>query len=186
MNVYSVALFLHIVGVLGMFVSLSLEWTGLWQIRSAANSELVRVWMRLAKSARSLGVASMLTILISGFYMMVTAWGATAWIAMSLGVIILGVVLTVALTGPRMAAIGRALATERGPVSHTLHNLANHPLLWVSIQTRIALALGIVLLKVVRPDLGGSLLVMGVAIVLGLGSALRMPRREQVQQGLAN
>ena len=179
---YSVALFFHIVGVLGLFVALGLEWTGLWQMRSATTPEPVRAWMRIVKSTRMLGMASMLAILISGFYMMVTVWGGVPWIAMSLGAIVLAVILTLALTGPRMAAIGRALISEHGPVSYALHNLLNHPLLWVSIQTRIAVALGIVLLKVVKPHLGGSLLVMGVVIVLGLVSALPMLRRERVQE----
>ena len=39
MNDYSIALFLHIVGALGFFVALGLEWTGLRQIRSAMTLE---------------------------------------------------------------------------------------------------------------------------------------------------
>ncbi len=186
MSAYSVALFLHIVGVLGLFVALGLEWTGLWQIRDAATPEAVRAWMRVAKSTRQLGMESMLTILIPGLYMMVTAWGVTAWIVLSLGAIALAMILTLALTGPRMAAIGKALAMGRGQLPGNLHTLANHPLLWVSIQTRVAVALGIVLLKVVKPDLGGSLLAMGVVIVFGLVSALPIPRRERAQAGLAD
>ena len=41
MNDYSIALFLHIVGALGFFVALGLEWTGLGQIRSAMTLERV-------------------------------------------------------------------------------------------------------------------------------------------------
>ncbi len=150
MNYYSIALFLHVVGALGFFVALGLEWTGLWQIRRATTSEQIRAWMRISKSARSLGIASMLAILISGFYMMATAWGGVAWIIVALGALVLAVVLTMALTGPRMAAIGLALTREKGPVSHTHQNLANHPLLWISIQTRVAIALGIVFLMTVK------------------------------------
>jgi hypothetical protein len=186
MNDYSIALFFHIVGALGFFVALGLEWTGLWQIGSATTSELVRAWMRISKSARRLGIASMLMILVSGSYMMATVWGGVAWIFVSLGALVLGVVLTLALTGPRMAAMGRALATEKGSVSKTFHNLANHPLLWISIQTRAAIALGIVFLKTAKPDVGGSLLTLGIAIVLGLASALPVPRRERAHEGLAD
>ena len=186
MNVYSIALFLHVVGTLGFFVALGLEWTGLWQIGSATTSELVRAWMRISKSVRRLGIASMLMTLVSGFYMMATVWGGVGWIIVTLGALILGVVLMLALTGPRMAAIGRALTTERGPVSHTFQNLANNPILWISIQTRVAIALGIVFLKTAKPDLGGSLLIIGVAIVLGLASALPVPRRERAQEGSAD
>lgn len=45
-----------------------------------------------------------------------------------------------------------------------------------------AMALGIVFLMTVKPDLGASLLTIGVAIVLGLASALPIPGRERVQE----
>ena len=186
MNDYSITLFLHIVGALGFFVALGLEWTGLSQIRSAMTLEQVRGWMVILKSVRKVGFVSMLTTVISGFYMMAAVWGGVAWIYMSLGALVLVIVLSVTLTGPRMAAIGQALATEKGAVSQTFHSAANHPLLWISIQTRVAIALGIVFLKTAKPDLGGSLLTIGVAIVLGLASALPMPRRERAQEGSAD
>jgi len=77
MNNYSIALFLHIVGALGFFVALGLEWTGLGQIRSAMTLEQVRAWMSTLKSVRKVGFASMLTTVISGFYMM--ARSGVAW-----------------------------------------------------------------------------------------------------------
>ena len=186
MNDYSIALFLHIVGALGFFVALGLEWTGLLQIRSAILPEQVHAWMGTLKSVRRVGFASMLTTVVSGFYMMATVWGGVAWVIVSLGALALVIVLSVALTGPRMAAIGQALATEKGAVSRTFHSLANHPLLWISIQTRVAIALGIIFLKIAKPDWGGSLITIGVAIVLGVASALTMPRRERAQEGSAN
>jgi uncharacterized membrane protein len=186
MNDYSIALFLHIVGALGFFVALGLEWTGLWQIRSAIHPEQFRAWMGILKSATKVGFASMLAIVISGFSMMATAWGNVAWITVALGALILVIVLSLVFTRPRMAAIGRALASEKGLSSQTIHSLANHSLLWISIQTRVAIALGIVLLKTVKPDLGGSLLIIGVAIVFGLASALPMRRRVLAQGRSAN
>ena len=186
MNAYSIALFLHIVGAVGFFVALGLEWTGLWQIRSATTPQQVGGWMRILKGVRKFGFASMLTTVITGIYMMLTVWGSMAWVIVSLGALVLVIVLSVALTGPRMAVIGQALAMEKVLLSQTFHSLANHPLLWISIQTRVAVALGIVFLKTAKPDLGGSLLTIGVAIILGLASALPMPRRERAQEGSAD
>lgn len=186
MNDYAIALFFHIVGALGLFAALGLEWTGLWQIRSAIHPEQLRAWMSMLKIATKVGFASMLAILISGFYMMATAWGAVAWITVTLGALVLVIVLSLVLTRPRMAAIGHALASQKGQSSQFIHNLANHSLLWISIQTRVAIALGIVLLKTVKPDVGGSLLIIGVAIVLGLASALPMRRRVLVHGEPAN
>lgn len=181
MNIYSIALFLHIVGALGFFISLGLEWTGLRHIGSARTPELVGQWMPIFKSTRRLGIVSMLAILVTGLYMTLRFWGGAGWIIVTLGALVLGVVLTLALTGPRMAAVGRALSKEHGPVSQTFQALTNHPILWISIQTRVAIALGIVLLKIIKPDLGGSLVTIAIAIVLGLVSALPMPRRQQAQ-----
>jgi hypothetical protein len=186
MNIYSIALFLHIVGTLGFFVALGLEWTGLSHLRSAMTLEQVRAGMGILKNVRKVGFVSMLTTVITGFYMMLTVWGSVAWITVTLVSLVLVIALAQVLTAPRMAAIGQALAKEKGPLSKTFHSLANHPLLWISIQTRVAIALGIVFLKIAKPDLGGSLLTIGVAIVLGLTSTLLVLRGERAREGLAN
>jgi hypothetical protein len=186
MNAYSIALFLHIVGAVGFFVALGLEWTGLWQIRSATTPQQVRGWMMILKSVRKVGFVSMLTTVMTGIYLMATVWGGEAWIIVTVGSLVLVIALAQVVTAPRMAAIGRALATEKVPLSQTFYSLTNHPLLWISIQTRAAITLGIIFLKIVKPDLVGSLITIGVAIVLGLASALPMPRRERVQEGQAD
>ena len=98
----------------------------------------------------------------------------------------LAMVIARALTAPRMAIIGRALATEQGPVSQTFHNLVNDPMLWISIQTRLAIVLAIIFLKIATPDLGGSLLTIGVAIALGITSALPMLRLVRAHEESAN
>src|SRR5574341_2433418 len=113
MSNYSIVLFLHIVGALVFFVVLGLEWIGLSQIRSTIVPEEVRAIIGVVKSTNRLGFVSMLTTVITGIYMLLTVWGWVAWILVVLGSLILEIVLFVALTGPRMAAIGPALATEK-------------------------------------------------------------------------
>ena len=186
MNGYSIALFLHVVGALGFFVALGLEWTSLRHLRRATTAQQVREWMRVPSEMGRVGMISMLTLLAAGFYMMAIAWGGVAWIIVTLGVIVLMIILGMAITGRRMAAIGRMVNAERGPLSSDLQSLLYDPVLWISMQTRVAMALGIVFLMTVKPGLGGSLLTIGVAIVLGLASALPMPRRERTQEGSAD
>ena len=180
MNDYSITLFLHIAGVLGLAVALGLEWTGLRQIQRATLPDQVRSWMGILKSIRRVGFASMLTTVLTGIYMMLTVWGGVAWVIVSIGALVLVIALAQALTAPRMTAIGRAMMTAS--TSQTLHTWASHPILWVSLQTRIAITLGIVFLKTVKPDWGGSLVTIGVAILLGIASTLLASRREQVQK----
>ncbi len=186
MNVYSFVLFVHITGALGIFAALGLEWTGLRQLRSSTVPEQVRAWMGIFKNTRQVGFAAMLATVLTGVYLMLKAWGGAPWIIATIGALVLIIALSLALTGPRMVTIGRAMAAGTRPGSPAFHQLANHPLLYISIQTRVAIALGIVFLKIAQPDFVGSLLTIGAAIVLGLASALPVLRREQAQERLAN
>jgi hypothetical protein len=183
MNGYSITLFLHIVGALGFFVALGLEWISLRHIRGAVTAKEVGVWIGISNSALRLGIISMLTILASGIYMMATAWGGVGWIITALAALILVFLLSVGLTRPRMAALRRSLATAKGSLPPAFDTLANHPLLWISIQTRVSIALGIVFLMTLKPGLGGSLVAIGVAIALGFATALPVYRRERLREG---
>ena len=155
MNDYSLALFLHVVGALGFFVALGLEWTSLRHLRRAATVEQVREWMRVPAEMGRVGMIAMVMLLAAGFYMMVTVWGGVAWIMVTLGALVLAIPLGMVLTRRRMAAIGRTVSAETGPLSPTFHQLLHDPLLSISIQTRVAIAVGIVFLMTVKPDLIG-------------------------------
>jgi hypothetical protein len=175
----------HIVGALGLFFALGMEWTGLRQIRNAKGPESVRPWMGLLKSVTKFGFVSMLATVLTGIYMMIAWFGPLPWLVLTLASVVLAAVLAQGVTRPRMAAIGQALATEKAPLSQSFHGLTGDLLLWVSIQTRIALVLGIIFLKVVQPELSGSVLTIALAIVLGIASAPPAVRRAQPQQGPA-
>jgi hypothetical protein len=124
----------------------------------------------------------MLTLLVSGFAMMAIARSIGAWMIVAFWSLILLSILAVTLSFQRMRAIKRAMTTLAGVISPTLHQLLCHPLLWIAIQTRVAIALGIVFLMTIKPDLSGSLLSIGVATVLGLVSALPVLGRERAQE----
>lgn len=186
MDAYSIVLFVHIVGVLGLFVALGLEWTGLRQIRNATVPEQVRSWMGILKSTRGAGFASMLTTVITGIYMILADTGLVPWLYVSIAALVLVILLAVMLTGPRMAALVQAMAMGKVTLSGAFYRAANSSLLILSIQTRIAIALGIVFLKITKPGLIGSLLVMGIATVLGIATSLYLPKREQAHEGSAN
>lgn len=172
MNLYSIALFLHIMGALGLFLALGLEWMGLFGLRRAVSAEQVRSWLYVSRSVSRVGLPAMLEVIISGAYMMATAWGPVPWIIVSLGAIVLLMGSGMAILARRMAAIGQAAAQENGPLSLRLHQMLHSPFLWITIQTRVAVGLAIIYLMSVKPGLYGSLITLGVAIVLGLASVL--------------
>jgi hypothetical protein len=147
---YPLALFLHIVGALALFAMLALEWVGTYQLRRAASAEQAREWLKVFSWFRLYPVV-WATILLSGLYMTAVVWHWVPWIVVALGAIILLAVLGAALSGRRLAAIGPAIASQSGLLSPALRQQLRDPLLWISIQTRAAIGLGIVFLMTVKP-----------------------------------
>lgn len=98
------------------------------------------------------------------------------WLIVAFWALVLLSVLAVVLSGRQMTAIKRAATAEDGPVSSSLHQLLRHPLIGIAINTRVAIALGIVYLMTAKPPLYTALLIMGVAIAVGLASALPLLR----------
>ena len=185
MTNYSIALFLHIVGALGFFVALGLEWVSLRHLRRARTVEQVREWIRVPAEMGLVGMVAMVMLLAAGVYMMITVWGGKAWIIVSLGSLVPMSILGMVVSQRRMAAIERSVTMEHGTISPILHHMLHHPLLWISIQTRVAMGLGIVFLMTVKLGPIGSLLSIGVAIILGLASSLPTLSRERARQETA-
>lgn len=185
MEEHAIGLFIHIVGGIGMCVALGIEWVSLWQLRSAILPEQVRTSMVTIKSAFKVGFISMLMNVLVGLYMIWIEWGFVAWITISLVAFVLIIVLNVAVTRPRMAAIGHTLVAEKGALAKAYHSQANHPLLWISLQSRVAIVLGITFLMIAKPDLTISLLTLGISIAFGLASAFPFLRRVRAQEELA-
>lgn len=181
MTLYLIVLFLHIVGALGMFAAFALEVISLARLRRASTSERAREWLGVYSGVQRLGPASLVLVLLSGLYMVATSWGWVGWIiAALLGLVLIAVVGAI-LTGLRMAPIGRGVAAESGPLSPALLQRVGDPLLWTSVQIRMAIALGIVFLMTAKLDLTGSLVTLGIAVLVGLVSALPNWRRARTK-----
>lgn len=170
MSLYAITVFLHVVGALGLFAALGLEWASLHNLRRAATPEQAREWAKLLSSLRFLGGPAALTILVTGIYLSATRWGHQGWIGLSLVGLLLIAVLAVTLTGRRARSIARALASEGGSLSVALGARLRDPVLLVSAWLRTALALGVVFIMVTKPSGAGALTAMGVALVLGLAA----------------
>jgi hypothetical protein len=186
MNLYSIALFLHIVGALGFFVALGLETFNLQQLQRLTSVEQLRGWFAATRGWRGLAAVSMLVILAAGFYMAFAAWGGADWISIAFGAMIVQGIIAGILTAPRMRAIQKAISDQQGTIqqgaiSAEIDALRYHPLLWVSMMARVGIGLGIIFLMSVKPALMGSLIVMAVSIVVGLavGMMLMSARRNQ-------
>jgi hypothetical protein len=171
MTLYSIALFLHVVGALLLFVTLTVEGVALRQVRQAATAEAAAGAAAVLGLNRIVGPLSALGVLIPGLYMTATSWGWVAWIVVALASW-LAVAVLGAVNGIRIGALARSQALLTG---------IRNPTFLISWTTRVGIVLGVVFLMTVKPGTAGAVVAMVVAAAAGaaLGVALSRMRRPQ-------
>lgn len=170
MTLYPYILLLHIVGVIGLFVALSLELAVMSRLRAAKTTTQVYEWLALSRVIDLLLPVSAVFILISGLVLTFSAWGwGHAWIELSLGLLVLLGILGPVINGPRMKAIQvAAQAAPVGEIPPTLRMAISHPVLRVYLPIPGLVALGIVIMMVLKLDWLGSGLVIALVLIVGL------------------
>ncbi|HET8911607.1 MAG TPA: hypothetical protein VFN23_09110 [Ktedonobacteraceae bacterium] len=170
MTLYPFILLLHIVGVIGLFIALSLEFAVVSRVRAAKTTTQVHEWLTLSRVIDvGLPVAAGF-ILISGLVLTLTAWGwGHAWIELSLGLLVLLGILGPVINGPRMKAIRiAAQAAPVGEISPALREAISNPVLRAYMPIPVLAALGAVIMMVLKLDWLGSGLVIALVLIGGL------------------
>jgi hypothetical protein len=180
MTLYSIALFLHVAGALGVFAALALDWVGVANLRRARTAEQAREWAGLYRIIRVLGAASVVALLVFGLYMTAVTWGPTGWIVVGFFSLLFIAVLG-AVSGIRLGRILAMAVRGEGALTEDLCTALRAPLFVASVRTRSAVAFGVVFLMTVKPDAAGSLLVIAIAVVLGIASAIPLVRRRPLR-----
>ena len=177
MTLYSLVLFAHITSVLALFACLSLEALSLFRLRRASTLSDIQPWIESLPGLSGVALGSMLVILFSGIYMAIQLSGfGLAWIDVTMGALLLMAPLG-AVAGRRMRDIRRLSASNQKDQPKLL-DLLQHPFLKISLDIRIAVFLGIVLLMTAKPNLIESLSIIGVSVAVGLAAALFRPNRK--------
>jgi hypothetical protein len=166
---YQLALFLHIIGAFGLIAAITVEAIGLRGLRRAAHTDDALMWLGISRGlVMRMAPASLGLILVTGLYMVATAWGPRGWILVALGSLLLLGAIGAFGTGLRMARIGPGLGRAQGPLSHELRRTLRDPMLLISLRVRLAIVLGVALLMSLKPSALASLVVIVLAIALGL------------------
>lgn len=175
-SLYSISLFLHIVGALGIFASLAFEQAGLLNLRRASTKAHAQEWLSLLRASQRIQGPSALVLVVTGVYMMITSWRHEAWAGLGLVCLVLMAIIGFAINGRRMRGIGRALPAADGPLPATLRERLNDPALRMSASVRVALALGIVFNMSVKPAASGAVAALIIPAAL-VAAAAQMTRR---------
>jgi uncharacterized membrane protein len=170
MTLYPSILLLHIVGVIGLFVALSLELAVVSRLRAAKTTTQVHEWLALSRVIDLILPVSAVLILISGLVLTFSAWGwGHAWIELSLGLLVLLGILGPVINGPRMKAIH--VATQAAPIGEippALREVISNPVLRTYVPIPILAALGAVIMMVLKLDWLGSGMVIALVLMISL------------------
>jgi hypothetical protein len=173
MTLYSIALFLHVVGALLVFVTLTVEGIALRQLRRATTMEAAQAAAASLRLNRIVGPLSALGVLVPGLYMTATTWGWVAWIVVAL-VAYVAIAVLGAVNGIRIQALERSQALLAG---------IRNPIFLISWLTRVGIALGIVFLMTVKPAAATAVLAMLLTAAAGAG--LGVARRNEPEGQVA-
>jgi hypothetical protein len=168
-TVFSVVLFLHLLGAVSLFIAYGIEWTASSLFRNASSPEQVRSWLRVFKVSPPLSGSGLGVVLLSGGYLAsLSGTMKQGWIPATLIAIFIALVLGFALILPRMKRIRAALPSGNDPVSAQLRERLSDPVLLTAIRVRVMVVTGIVYLMAAKIPLVPSLVALSIAIVLGL------------------
>lgn len=170
MTLYAFALFVHIVGSLLLCTAFTAEGIGLFQLRRASDDTAVRQWEGVIGLGRIFGPASVVTILASGLYMMISSWGWIPWIAVGLFAWVLIAVLG-AVNGIRLSLTVRKITA--GALPRTVLQSRAFVISWL---TRLSIAVGVVFLMTNKPDLLAALVCVVVAAAIGVVAGVALTR----------
>lgn len=183
MSWYTVALFAHIVGVVTLFSAMALQWLITLRLRRAESIAQAREWSNLTKGLNRLAPVSGALILGAGVYMTILDWNMlTTWIDVSIAAMGVMMLFGMGIVGQRLKAIQRAVAQEPSDViPEALRARMDDPILWISMQIAVTVALSIVFVMTNKPGLTISIASLIVSVALGASIGMLTLRPQQVR-----
>jgi uncharacterized membrane protein len=165
-----IAVFLHLLGMVGLFVGYGFEWAASSLLRRSTTADQARGWLRIYRLSMPISGPALLLLLVSGGYLAsVTGGMKHGWISATLLAIVFALGIGFVFVLPRIRTLRAAL--PEGNVSLPEASLARlrDPMLVTLIRVRFILALGIVYLMTAKPEaLSTSLFILLGSIVVGM------------------
>jgi hypothetical protein len=168
-----IALFFHICGVLTLFGSALLEITSLLRMRAATSVAVARAWAGVNKPLEATFPIAVVLLLASGLYMLHNNPDFKTTQPWAMVVLVLLIVLAIVgaiFHGRTLGTIAEELAAaSHGAIPREIEARIHNPILLTSISSMSVAILGAVALMTVKPGLRDSIIVLGVALVIGAG-----------------
>ena len=190
MNAYSIALFLHVIGAISLFVGLGVLILANLALRRVRHVEQLRALIGPLTAGRKIGfehislidllvVAGVLLIGLSALYMVTNAWSFDVpWIRVAIVTTLVIAPLGPFLVNPRLLAIARASeAMSDGPLDVSLMARTHDPVLTSALSLMASTLVGVVFVMTNKPPALESIAAVGIAAFVGI--AISAPALER-------
>jgi hypothetical protein len=179
MDLYGVALFIHILGVISLFGAFVLLQRVGAQVRAAESSEQLKLLMGILRALGNMFTTATVFLLASGLYMTARVWTfTTSWVVVGIATILMIMVLGSAIPGKRLAAIGAAAGSAPpGPLSDDLRQATRDPQLWMVASMNSTAAMGVIWLMTNKPGWLWSIVIVVVLAAAGAFGGRSMAAR---------
>jgi hypothetical protein len=179
MNLYAIALFLHITGALGLFLGLGMEGLVLKHLGSSTTNRQVLAWRSSMKLMRIIFAVAAILLLIPGLYLVGESWRFTPWV-------VVGIILLFALagygsvTGKKIGLIINSIINNNEPLPEEMRKKLSDQFLLKTYKIRFLVTSGIIYIMTLKTGWIGTIAVIVVAFVIGL--LISLPKAEKVKE----
>lgn len=149
MTTYSFLNFLHVVSSIGVVVALAFERLMLTKLLNSKTLAQFQTWRDLHALPFKIGAPAIAVSLLTGIYLAVTMWPQTPWIWPSIiALLVFAVASGTMASTPYKTLVSASSAREVGPAWGRI---------WLSLQLRSGLLVGILFLMVAKPPVNESI-----------------------------
>lgn len=178
MSLYTILLFVHVSGAIGIFVGMGTWLFGITAIVRALRVEQVRTLADLMLMTRYVVPISAVLTIASGLTMALTTWGLqSGWILVAIGGLLLIGPTGTWVVDPKVRDIAKLAHTLPDGLLPSTFAVRTHDLvLHTALHTLTAMLLGIVFLMTTKPAFSSAIGAMVVSLFLGLVSCVPLLR----------
>jgi len=179
---YEWGLFLHLVSVVGLVSSTAVLVFAISMMRRERTVAGLRPWARGASVADAISGVAAVGLALTGIWLVEDVdfdWGS-GWINVSLIALILVSIAAVTFVTRKLRAISRAIdETPDGAIPQVLAAQITDPVLFAVAHTIATVTLGIIWNMTTKPGDAQAGIVIVIAALVGVASAIPMAQRQQ-------
>lgn len=182
MNLYLIALYIHITGALAMFAGLGIEGIVFKSLKNSSSPQQTVPWLGAMRILRIVFGYSAVSLFLTGLYLVILSWGWNSWV-------LTGLVLLVALSGygstkgKKIAmSIASMINSSSQSIPSEVKKVIADPVLMTTYKLKITLALGIIFMMTTKPGWVGSIVTVAAAASIGFLLDLPLKMKSDIKE----